>query len=195
MITRGGQNNHSRKYDGKLELSKWTLKGTVPQRVAILGTGSPEGPFFWLCRSLLGPYLYFKVPIFNVSAKFTRRMSIQSACTQQWVNLICAVLNHNLLLKMVSIFIGTVSVLHCWQFFVFYSAYALNFINPSFGVPILAAEGPYWVPTSWKVGSLFSCEYIYLSSPLWLLFDFSFLCAVIFKSGCTYKMLVINSSV
>ena len=73
------------------------------------------------------------------------------------MNLICAVLNHNLLLEMVSIFVGTGSVLHCWQILVFTSAYALNFINRRFGslfwllrVPIgsLFHEklGPYWVP-------------------------------------------------
>ena len=38
---------------------------------------------------VLGPYLYFRVPIFSVLASFTRRMSIQSACIQQWVNLNC----------------------------------------------------------------------------------------------------------
>ena len=81
----------------------------------------------------LGPYSYFKVPIFNVLAKFTLRMSIQSACTQQWVNLICAVLNHNLLMEMVSIFVATASVLHCWQILVFSSSFALNFINRPFG--------------------------------------------------------------
>ena len=49
------------------------------------------------------------------------------------MNLICAVLNHNLLLEMVSIFVGTGSVLHCWQFLVFTFANALNFINRRFG--------------------------------------------------------------
>ena len=60
---------------------------------------------------------------------------------------------------MVSIFVGTVSVLHCWQFLVLTSAYALNFINRCFGslfwlprVPIgsLFHEklGPCWVPIS-----------------------------------------------
>ena len=60
----------------------------------------------------LGPSSYFKVPIFNVLAKFTLRMSIQSACTQQWVNLICAVFNHNLRKEMVSIFVAT-ACSHC----------------------------------------------------------------------------------
>jgi len=73
--------------------------------------------------------------------------------------LICAVLDHILLLVMVSIFVGTGSVLQCWQILVFTSAYALNFINCRFGslfwlprVPIgsLFQEklGPYWVPIS-----------------------------------------------
>ena len=75
------------------------------------------------------------------------------------MNLICAVLDHILLLVMVSIFVGTGSVLQCWQILVFTSAYALNFINCRFGslfwlprVPIgsLFQEklGPYWVPIS-----------------------------------------------
>ena len=53
---------------------------TVVKRVPILGTGSLKGPF-WIFGSLLGPYLYFRVPIFNVLAKFIQRMSIQSSCT------------------------------------------------------------------------------------------------------------------
>ena len=75
------------------------------------------------------------------------------------MSLICAVLNHNLLLKFVSIFVGTGSVLHCWHISVFTSAYALNFINRRFGslfwllrVPIGSLFhdklGPYWVPIS-----------------------------------------------
>ena len=35
------------------------------------------------------PYSYSRVPIFSVLASFTQRMSIQSACIQQQVNLIC----------------------------------------------------------------------------------------------------------
>ena len=64
---------------------------------------------------------------------------------------------------MVSIFVGTGSVLQCWQILVFTSAYALNFINCRFGslfwlprVPIgsLFQEklGPYWVPISKRGG-------------------------------------------
>ena len=49
---------------------------TVPKRVPILGTFLP----FW---ALLGPYLYFRVPIFSVLAKIMERMSIQSSCAQQ----------------------------------------------------------------------------------------------------------------
>ena len=37
----------------------------------------------------MGPYLYFRVLIFTFLASFTQRMSIQSACIQQQVNLIC----------------------------------------------------------------------------------------------------------
>ena len=58
---------------------------------------------------------------------------------------------------MVSIFVATASVSHCWQILVFSSSFALNFINRPFGslfwlprVPIgsLFHEklGPYWVP-------------------------------------------------
>ena len=47
-----------------------------------------KGPFLRF-GSLLGPYINFRVPIFSVLATFTRRMSIQSACIKQWVNLIC----------------------------------------------------------------------------------------------------------
>ena len=51
---------------------------------------------------------------------------------------------------MFSIFVGTGSVLHCWQILVLTSAYALNLINRCFG-SILTAEGPYfmksWVPS------------------------------------------------
>ena len=64
------------------------LRCTVTKKVLIIGTGSLYGPF-WRFGSLLGPYLYFRVPIFSVLASFTRRKSIQSACIQQWVNLIC----------------------------------------------------------------------------------------------------------
>ena len=32
----------------------------------------------------MGPYLYFRVLIFTFLASFTQRMSIQSACIQQW---------------------------------------------------------------------------------------------------------------
>ena len=46
-----------------------------------------KGPY-WDLFGYLGPYLHFRVPIFSVLASFTRRISIQSACIQQWVNLI-----------------------------------------------------------------------------------------------------------
>ena len=52
-----------------------------------LGTRVPIGIFlaFWV---LFGSHLFFRVPIFSDLASFTRRMSIQSACVQQWVKLI-----------------------------------------------------------------------------------------------------------
>ena len=107
---------------------------------------SPKGPYRDLI-DCLGPYLFFKVPIFKVLAKFTWRMSIQSAITQQWVNLIWAVLNHNLLLERVSTFAGTGSVLHCWWILVVTSAYSLNFTNHCFG-------SLFWLPRV-PIGSLF----------------------------------------
>ena len=61
-----------------------------------------KGPYYRYLFDVLGPYLYFRVLIFSVLASFTRRMSIQSACIQQWVNLIylwwvisCTVIIHN----------------------------------------------------------------------------------------------------
>ena len=41
----------------------------------------PIGIFLTLW-SLLGPYSYFRVPIFSVLAKFARKMSTQSSCAQ-----------------------------------------------------------------------------------------------------------------
>ena len=38
-------------------------------------------------------------------------------------------MSHHLLMKIVSIFAGTDSGLHCWQIWIFSYAYALNFIN------------------------------------------------------------------
>jgi len=73
-------------------------------------------------------------------------------------------------------FVGTGSVLKCWQILAFTSAYALNFINRRFGslfwlprVPIgsLFHEklGPYWVPISkhggpYKFGEQCTCRYL-----------------------------------
>ena len=55
-----------------------------------------KGPFLRF-GSLLGPYINFRVPIFSVLATFTRRMSIQSACIQQWVNLVCPFLHKSVI--------------------------------------------------------------------------------------------------
>ena len=56
---------------------------------ALFRKGSLFWGLFWPFWALLGPYLYFRVPIFSVLAKIMERMSIQSSCAQQWVNLIC----------------------------------------------------------------------------------------------------------
>ena len=78
----------------------------------------------------MGPYLYFRVLIFTVLASFTQRMSIQSACIQQWFRF-------KLLAN-----------------FDFYLCLRINFHTSSFWVLILAAGGPYWVLISQKNGSL-----------------------------------------
>ena len=78
----------------------------------------------------MGPYLYFRVLIFTVLASFTQRMSIQSACIQQWFRF-------KLLAN-----------------FDFYLCLRINFHTSSFWVLILAASGPYWVLISQKNGSL-----------------------------------------
>ena len=65
--------------------------------------------------------VFVRVPIFSILAKFTRitrerertmnklDMSVMSDDSS-------AVLNHHLLLQKVSLLVGTVSVIHCWQF-------------------------------------------------------------------------------
>ena len=78
----------------------------------------------------MGPYLYFRVLIFTVLASFTQRMSIQSACIQQWFRF-------KLLAN-----------------FDFYLCLRNNFHTLSFWVLILAASGAYWVLISQKNGSL-----------------------------------------
>lgn len=112
---------------------------------ALFRKGSLFWGLFWPFWALLGPYLYFRVPIFSVL--LNSRVSIQCACTHQWLNLICAVLDHQLPFKMVSILAATGSVLHC---FVSYLYLYVRFHKSSSWVPILAA-GPYFI----KVGSLF----------------------------------------
>ena len=78
----------------------------------------------------MGLYLYFRVLIFTFLASFTQRMSIQSACIQQWFRF-------KLLAN-----------------FDFYLCLRINFHTLSFWVLILAASGPYWVLISQKNGSL-----------------------------------------
>ena len=78
----------------------------------------------------MGPYLYFRVLIFTVLASFTQRMSIQSACIQQW------------------------SWFKLLANFDYYLCLRINFHTSSFWVLILAAGGPYWVLISHKYGSL-----------------------------------------
>ena len=78
----------------------------------------------------MGPYLYFRVLIFTFLASFTQKMSIQSACIQQWFRF-------KLLAN-----------------FDFYLCLCINFHTSSFWVLILASGGPYWVLISQKYGSL-----------------------------------------
>ena len=68
----------------------------------------------------MGPYLYFRVLIFTVLASFTQRMSIQSACIQQWFRF-------KLLAN-----------------FDLYISLSINFHTSLFWVLILAALGPYF---------------------------------------------------
>ena len=86
----------------------------------------------------IGTFLTFWVLIWSL---FIFQGSYLQSFVKIHVNSVCIyttmskfdLLKHNLLLKMVSIFVGTGSVLHCWQNLVFTSAYALNFINRRFG--------------------------------------------------------------
>ena len=78
----------------------------------------------------MGPYLYFRVLIFTVLASLTQRMSIQSACIQQWFRF------------------------KLFSNFYFYLCLCINFHTGSFRVLIFAASGPYWVLISQKNGPL-----------------------------------------
>ena len=78
----------------------------------------------------MGPYLYFRVLIFTVMASLTQRMSIQSACIQQWFRF------------------------KLFSNFDFYLCLRINFHTSSFRVLIFAASGPYWVLISQKNGPL-----------------------------------------
>ena len=64
----------------------------------------------------------------------------------------CVVLNHQLLMKIVPIFAGTGSGLHCPKTLIFTYASRVKFHKSSFWVLILAAGGPYWVSISQKMG-------------------------------------------
>ena len=66
----------------------------------------------------------------------------------------CVVLNHQLLMKIVPIFAGTGSGLHCPKILISTYASRVKFHKSSFWVLILAAGGPYWVSISQKNGSL-----------------------------------------
>ena len=78
----------------------------------------------------MGPYLYFRVLIFTVLASLTQRMSIQSACIQQWFRF------------------------KLFSNFYFYLCLCINFHTGSFRVLNFAASGPYWVLISQKNGPL-----------------------------------------
>ena len=41
-----------------------------------------NGPYFRDLFDFLGPYLFFRIPIFSIVSKFTQRVSIQSAYIQ-----------------------------------------------------------------------------------------------------------------
>ena len=114
---------------------------------ALFRKGSLFWGLFWPFWALLGPYLYFRVPIFSVLARLTQKMSIQSVWMQQWVNLSCAVLKNHLLLEMVSTFVGTGSVLSGWLILIFTSSCASDFVNHPFG-------SLFWLPKV-PIGSLF----------------------------------------
>ena len=58
--------------------------------------------------------VFVRVPIFSILAKFTRTMNKLDMSVMSDDS--SAVLNHHLLLKKVSLLVGTVSVIHCWQF-------------------------------------------------------------------------------
>ena len=74
----------------------------------------------------MGIYLYFRVLNFTVLASITQRMSIQSACIQQWFRF------------------------KLFSNFDFYLCLHINFHTSLFRVFIFAASGPYWVLISQK---------------------------------------------
>ena len=121
---------------------------------------SPNGSLFkWPgpYKELFGILGLYWVLIFTVLDSLTQRMSIQSACIQQWVILICLWWVWTALL--LYIYVGNwcfkCSLLrttdHCREFFPFLR---LKFHKSSFWLLILAAGGPYWVLISQENGSL-----------------------------------------
>ena len=133
----------------------------LPKSINCLDWFRDPGPYRDLF-GVLGPYwvsIYISGSLFSVFWLHSREEClIQSTCIQQH----CVVLNHHLLMKIVSIFVGNGSGLRCWRILIFSHAYAINFINRCFGslfwllgVPISQKNGsllgPYWVPIS-KLG-------------------------------------------
>ena len=124
----------------------WTIPGQCGQKGPYFRDRVPMGTFltFWVP---VGPYLYCRVTIFSVLAKFMQRMSIKSACTQQWMNLVCLW------------WVNSCTIIVCRYWFCvkllanhdFTVSYALNFINLCFG-------SLFWLPV--PIGSLFQCSQI-----------------------------------
>ena len=85
----------------------WLASGKAPGAGPGLRCWQPRPPGaggrYW---DFLGPYLYFRVPIFCVLALSTREMSIRSACIQLDLYVLS-----NLLMKIIL----NGSVLRCWQ--------------------------------------------------------------------------------
>ena len=99
----------------------------------------PKGSLF------LGHGPYFKC------FGYIHAKNVNSACreregcagTQQWDNLICAVLDHHLPLEMISIVVGTCSVLHCWQILILSFVYALDISEIDVSSPNFSCQG--WI--------------------------------------------------
>ena len=125
----------------------------------------------------MGPYLYFRVLIFTFLASFTQRMSIQSACIQQWFWFkllakfdfyLCLRINFHTSSFWVLIFtkLGSFTqimsiqshICRHWFRFTMLANFdcnlclRINFHTLLFWDLILAAGGPYWVLISQKMG-------------------------------------------